>query len=64
MEEVRKVRLLFQDYAPIPAQKMMLAKKFNEPSWRNLRSPLLQTLTIDEAEILSGKLINEYNLKI
>ena len=64
MEEVRKVRLLFQDYAPIPAQKMMLAKKFNEPSWRNVRSPLLQTLTLDEAEILSDKLINEYNIKI
>ncbi|MBL01840.1 MAG: dihydrodipicolinate synthase family protein [Chloroflexi bacterium] len=64
MEDVRNVRLLFQDYAPIPAQKAMLAKQFNEPAWRNVRSPLLQTLTKDQSDILAEKLTNEYNIKI
>ena len=64
MEEVRNVRLLFQDYAPIPSQKAMLAKKFNEPLWRNVRPPLVETLTKDQSDILSEKLRNEYNFRI
>jgi len=38
-EDVRAVRLLFQDYAPIPAQKALLAKRTGESRWNNLRPP-------------------------
>ena len=36
---VREVRLLFQDYAPIPAQKALLARRTGDPRWNNLRPP-------------------------
>ena len=39
-EDVRAVRLLFQDYAPIPAQKALLAKRSGDSKWNNLRPPL------------------------
>ena len=39
-EDVRAVRLLFQDYAPIPAQKALLAKRSGNSKWNNLRPPL------------------------
>ncbi|MGC6520186.1 MAG: dihydrodipicolinate synthase family protein [Candidatus Puniceispirillaceae bacterium] len=38
-EDVKAVRLLFQDYAPIPAQKALLAKRTGEARWNNLRPP-------------------------
>ena len=38
-EAVKAVRLLFQDYAPIPAQKAMLAKRTGDARWNNLRPP-------------------------
>lgn len=38
-EDVKAVRLLFQDYAPIPAQKALLAKRTGETRWNNLRPP-------------------------
>lgn len=40
-KNVNAVRMLFQDYAPIPAQKALLAKRNNEPLWNNLRPPLI-----------------------
>ena len=36
---VREVRLLFQDYAPIPAQKALLARRTGDTRWTNLRPP-------------------------
>ena len=36
---VREVRLLFQDYAPIPAQKALLARRTGDARWTNLRPP-------------------------
>lgn len=36
-EGVKAVRLLFQDYAPIPAQKAILAKRIGDARWNNLR---------------------------
>ena len=36
-KKVTKVRLLFQDYAPIPAQKGLLAKKQKISEWLNVR---------------------------
>ena len=41
-ETVKKVRFLFQDYAPIPAQKSLLAKQNGDLRWRNIRPPLEQ----------------------
>jgi len=41
-ENVKAVRLLFQDYAPIPAQKALLAKRTGEARWNNLRPPFRQ----------------------
>lgn len=38
-ENVKTVRLLFQDYAPIPAQKALLAKRTGDARWNNLRPP-------------------------
>jgi len=39
-KEVRQIRLLFQDYAPIPAQKALLARRTGDSRWQNLRPPL------------------------
>ena len=36
---VREVRMLFQDYAPIPAQKALLARRTGDTRWNNLRPP-------------------------
>ena len=38
-EAVKAVRLLFQDYAPIPAQKALLVKRTGDARWNNLRPP-------------------------
>ena len=38
--DVKEIRLLFQKYAPIPAQKAMLAIQANDKRWGNLRPPL------------------------
>jgi 4-hydroxy-tetrahydrodipicolinate synthase len=39
-EAVRKVRLLMQDAAPIPAQKRLLALATGDARWANVRPPL------------------------
>ncbi|MDA9929866.1 dihydrodipicolinate synthase family protein [Alphaproteobacteria bacterium] len=36
---VKEVRQLFQEYAPIPAQKALLAKRTGDTRWNNLRPP-------------------------
>ncbi len=40
-EEVRKFRLVVQDYAPIPAQKRLLATASGDERWANVRPPLM-----------------------
>ncbi|WP_419906423.1 dihydrodipicolinate synthase family protein [Hoeflea sp.] len=37
---VRQTRLIFQDYAPIPAQKRLLAIATGDERWANVRPPL------------------------
>ncbi|MDG2186864.1 MAG: dihydrodipicolinate synthase family protein [Hyphomicrobiales bacterium] len=54
-KSVREVRYLFQDYSAIPAQKAMLAKKYNDPRWNNIRPPL---------ERLSDSKANELEIKL
>ncbi len=39
-EEVKRFRLLMQDYAPIPAQKRLLAIMTGDARWANVRPPL------------------------
>lgn len=39
-ERVKKLRLIVQDYAPIPAQKRLLAMQCGDARWANVRPPL------------------------
>ncbi|MGC6485126.1 MAG: dihydrodipicolinate synthase family protein [Candidatus Puniceispirillales bacterium] len=40
-EKVRAIRLMFQDYAPIPAQKALLARATGDKRWNTLRPPMM-----------------------
>jgi 4-hydroxy-tetrahydrodipicolinate synthase len=61
-EEVRGVRMLLQDYAPIPAQKALLARQLDQPSWRNVRPPM-QPMTTDRAQTLADALNTQFGMK-
>ena len=50
-KKVKSVRLLFQDYAPIPAQKALLAIQTKNPMWNNLRPPFQQISKEKSAEL-------------
>lgn len=39
-EKVKRLRLIVQDYAPIPAQKRLLALQSGDARWANVRPPL------------------------
>ena len=54
-ETVKKVRLLLQDYAPIPAQKALLALRTGNSKWNNLRPPL-KSLSSEKAKTLAQTL--------
>lgn len=41
-ERVKRFRLLIQDYAPIPAQKRVLALATGDDRWANVRPPLVE----------------------
>jgi 4-hydroxy-tetrahydrodipicolinate synthase len=56
------VRLLFQDYAPIPAQKALLARQLGQPSWNNLRPPM-QPMATDKLTALADALDKEFGMK-
>ena len=58
-KKVKSVRLLFQDYAPIPAQKALLAIQTKNPMWNNLRPPFQQISNEKSAE-LANTLRNEF----
>ena len=58
-KKVTKVRLLFQDYAPIPAQKGLLAKKTKNSEWLNVRPPL-KSINNDKVSELANTLNNEF----
>jgi len=60
---VRGIRLLFQDYAPIPAQKALLARALGEPRWNNLRPPLM-AMPEDKVIALETALKNEFGFSI
>ena len=56
-KDVKEVRYLFQDYSAIPAQKAMLAIKYKDDRWKNIRPPLVQILEQRSSE-LADKLRN------
>jgi len=58
-KKVKSVRMLFQDYAPIPAQKALLAMQTNNPFWNNLRPPL-QPISEAKAIELANVLKNDF----
>ena len=58
-KKVTKVRLLFQDYAPIPSQKGLLAKKTKISAWLNVRPPL-KSINDDKVSELANTLNNEF----
>ncbi len=60
---VKEVRLLFQDYAPIPAQKALLARMNGQANWNNLRPPFLP-LAEDRVATLASKLTTDYGFAI
>ena len=61
-EKVKKVRLLFQEYAPIPAQKAILASITGNKLWNNLRPPF-KPLENSKTEILASILEKEFKFK-
>lgn len=54
-ERVREVRLTFQDYAPIPAQKRLLALTRGDERWANVRPPL-DSLSLEKGKELAAAL--------
>ena len=62
-QNVKKVRLLFQDYGPIPAQKAILAMKTKNDLWNNIRPPL-QRISKEKADVLVSTLNNSYGFSL
>jgi 4-hydroxy-tetrahydrodipicolinate synthase len=60
-EKVRAVRLMFQDYAPIPAQKALLAKATGNSEWKNLRPPM-QPVATNKLDALIDSLANDFDM--
>lgn len=56
-KDVKEVRYLFQDYSAIPAQKAMLAIKYKDERWKNIRPPLVQ-ISEQRSSELAEKLRN------
>ncbi|MEK9794785.1 MAG: dihydrodipicolinate synthase family protein [Hyphomicrobiales bacterium] len=56
-KDVKEVRYLFQDYSAIPAQKAMLAIKYKDDRWKNIRPPLVQ-ISEQRSSELADKLRN------
>ena len=61
-ESVCAIRKLFQECAPIPAQKALLARQSGQASWGNLRPPL-QPITTDRLDTLAVTLDQQFGLK-
>jgi 4-hydroxy-tetrahydrodipicolinate synthase len=57
-EAVKKFRLAVQPYAPIPAQKRLLAFSTGQSRWANVRPPL-ETLAESKGQELMGRLARE-----
>jgi 4-hydroxy-tetrahydrodipicolinate synthase len=62
-EEVKRFRLLMQDYAPIPAQKRLLAIMTGDARWANVRPPLMP-MPGDEGRELAAILQQEFEFDL
>ena len=62
-ETVKKVRLLLQDYAPIPAQKALLAMRTGNSKWHNLRPPL-KPISSEKANALARALASDLKFQL
>ncbi len=62
-EEVKAIRYLFQDYAPIPAQKALLARSTGEPRWNNLRPPMM-AMDVEKVASLEAELKAKFNFTV
>ena len=51
-DQVKRFRLLLQDYAPIPAQKRLLALISGDDRWANVRPPLVPMAEDEGRELL------------
>ena len=60
--KVKEIRLLFQDYAPIPAQKALLARWSGDGRWTNLRPPLIPAAS-DSIDRLEKDLIEQHGFR-
>ncbi len=60
--KVKEIRLLFQDYAPIPAQKALLARWSGYGRWTNLRPPLIPAAS-DSIDRLEKDLIEQHGFR-
>ena len=61
-KKVKSVRLLFQDYAPIPAQKSLLALQTKNSLWNNLRPPF-KPISKNKTTELATKLRDSYGFQ-
>lgn len=62
-EPVRDLRLVIQDYAPIPAQKRLLARQSGDARWANVRPPLV-SLSEDRGRDLVDRLHRDLGFDI
>ena len=62
-KKVKSVRLLFQDYAPIPAQKALLAIQTKNPLWNNLRPPF-KSISKEKSDELAHTLRNDFGFTL
>ena len=62
-ETVKGIRLKLQDYAPIPAQKALLARATGDSRWANLRPPL-EAMPGEKAAALEAELADEFGFSL
>jgi 4-hydroxy-tetrahydrodipicolinate synthase len=62
-DQVKRFRLLLQDYAPIPAQKRLLALITGDDRWANVRPPLTP-MAEDRGRELLGTLRREFGVAV
>ena len=62
-QDVKRFRLLLQDYAPIPAQKRLLALSTGDERWANVRPPLVE-MPGEQGRELLRTLRREFDVEI
>jgi len=60
-KKVKAVRYMFQDYAPIPAQKALLARSTGHNAWNNLRPPM-RPMDKDKLDALANDLASQFDM--